>query len=206
MSNPRNRPVTIGLRIYRALARAFPDDFKTEYGSDLAQTAEDSIEQVWRREGVLGLLRMLADIALRIPIEHMAELRRDIRYGLRTLAGSPGFTFVALASLSLGIAVATCAYSEVNGLILRDLPDVRRPGELVALQAPVAYPTYQRYRETPPSHPCRPMSPRFLSAFRLAAARRESGGIWLLTRTSPHWAWLHQLVTSSTRNGIELAA
>lgn len=150
MSNPRNRPVTIGLRIYRALARAFPDDFKTEYGSDLAQTAEDSIEQVWRREGVLGLLRMLADIALRIPIEHMAELRRDIRYGLRTLAGSPGFTFVALASLSLGIAVATCAYSEVNGLILRDLPDVRRPGELVALQAPVAYPTYQRYRENPP--------------------------------------------------------
>ena len=68
-------------------------------------------------------------------------------YGLRMLAASKGFTLVALVSLSLGIAVATCAYSEVNGLILRDLPGVPRPGELVALEAPTLYPNYLRYRE-----------------------------------------------------------
>jgi predicted permease len=148
VSNPRNGPAAIGLRVYRALARAFPEDFKNEYGSDLARTAEDAVEQVWRREGMRGLLRMLADVALRVPIEHLAELRRDIRYGLRTLAGSPGFTLVAVASISLGIAVATCAYSEVNGLILRDLPGAPRPEELVALQAPVSFPGYKRYRES----------------------------------------------------------
>ena len=71
----------------------------------------------------------------------------DIRYGLRMLAGSPGFTAVALISLSLGICVATSAYSELNGLVLRNIPGVSNPGELVALQAPVSYPSYKRYRD-----------------------------------------------------------
>jgi macrolide transport system ATP-binding/permease protein len=147
MMHPHQRPVAIGLRLYRALARAFPSEFKNAYGDDLAQMTEDAIEPVWQRYGALGLVRLLADIAIRVPIEHLAELRQDVRYGLRMLAASPGFTLVALVSLSLGIAVATCAYSEVNGLILRDLPGVPKPQELVALEAPTSYPNYKRYRE-----------------------------------------------------------
>ena len=80
-------------------------------------------------------------------IESLSELRRDVQYGLRTLAASPGFTLVAIASLSLGIAVVTCAYSEVNGLIFRDIPGVRGAGDLAALQEPSSYPNYLRYRE-----------------------------------------------------------
>ncbi len=79
--------------------------------------------------------------------EYFAELLRDVRHGLRVLAGSPGFTAVALVSLALGIAIATSAYSEMNGLILRDLPGVSDPDQLVALQAPTSYPNYKRYRE-----------------------------------------------------------
>jgi macrolide transport system ATP-binding/permease protein len=78
---------------------------------------------------------------------HFADLGRDIRHGLRVLAGSPGFTSVALISLTLGIAIATCAYSEMNGLILRDLSVVSNPDQLVALQLPASYPSYKRYRE-----------------------------------------------------------
>ena len=78
---------------------------------------------------------------------YFADLRQDIRHGLRVLAGSPGFTSVALISLTLGIAIATCAYSEMNGLILRDLPVVSNPDQLVALQLPASYPSYKHYRE-----------------------------------------------------------
>jgi putative ABC transport system permease protein len=141
-----NRPVAITLRIYRALARAFPHEFKNVYGDELLQVAEDAIEPVWRRHGIAGLVRLLLDIAIRVPAEYLAELRHDIRYGLRMLAGSPGFTAVALISISLGICIATCAYSEMNGM-LRDLPGVPEPDRLVALQVPVSYPAYQRYRE-----------------------------------------------------------
>lgn len=80
------------------------------------------------------------------PAEQLAEFRRDIGYGLRTLGNSPGFTWVAVVSLSLGIAIATCAYSEVYGLILRDIPGVPKPDELVALGVPASYPNYLRYR------------------------------------------------------------
>jgi macrolide transport system ATP-binding/permease protein len=140
-----NRPVEIGLRLYRALAGAFPHEFKSAYEDELVQVTEEAIDEIWRRHGVLGLARLLLDIALRVPAEHLAELRQDVRYGLRMLAASPGFTAVALISLSLGITIATCAYSEMSGL-LRDLPGVADPGQLVALEAPSSYPAYQRYR------------------------------------------------------------
>ncbi len=140
------QPVSITLRLYRALADAFPQEFRNVYGDEMIETAEDSIEPIWRRYGVFGLARLVVDVALRIPVEYASELRRDIRFGLRRLAGSPGFTAVALVSLSLGICIATCAYSEMNGL-LRDLPGVTQPEQLVAFQAPVSYPDYKRYRD-----------------------------------------------------------
>ena len=77
----------------------------------------------------------------------LGELRQDVRYGLRTLAASPGFTAVALLSLTLGIGVATSAYSELNGFIGRDVPGAVRPGDLVTMESPIAYPDYRRYRE-----------------------------------------------------------
>jgi putative ABC transport system permease protein len=91
-------------------------------------------------------MRLLADSLIRAPVEYLGELRQDIRYGLRMLAGSPGFTAMALVSLSLGICIATCAYSEMNGL-LRDLPGVPNPDQLVALKTPASYPNYKRYRD-----------------------------------------------------------
>ena len=145
MTHTSNGPVRIGLRLYRVLAAAFPCEFRNAYGDELVQVTEDAIEEIWRRHGMPGLARLLLDIALRVPAEHLAELRQDIRYGLRMLARSPGFTAVALISLSLGICIATCAYSELNGL-LRDLPGVPHPDQLVSLQAPSSYPAYQRYR------------------------------------------------------------
>ncbi len=75
------------------------------------------------------------------------ELRGDIRYGIRTLAGAPGFTAVALISLSLGIAVASGAFSIMNGWVLRDVPGIRDADGLLLLERPLSYPDYQRYRD-----------------------------------------------------------
>lgn len=137
---------SITLRLYRALLNAFPHEFRSVYGDSLLRAAEDAAEPTWRSHGPGGLLRLLADAALRIPAEYLTEFRRDVRHGLRMLARSPGFTAVALVSLSLGISVATCAYSEMNG-VLRELPGVTEPAQLVALGTPVSFPAYRRYRE-----------------------------------------------------------
>ena len=64
MTHPSNRPVALSLRLYRALARAFPDEFRNAYGDELVRVAEDAIEPIWRHHGMLGLARLLLDIAI----------------------------------------------------------------------------------------------------------------------------------------------
>jgi predicted permease len=54
--------------------------------------------------------------------EYLSELSQDVTFAVRQLIGNPGFTFVAVATLALGIGATAAIFSAVRAVVLRPLP------------------------------------------------------------------------------------
>ena len=78
----------------------------------------------------------------------MNTLLREIRYAVRVLAKSPGFTAVIVISIALGLAATTTVFSIANGLLWGELP-VKDPGRMVMFSEghSFSYPDYIDYRD-----------------------------------------------------------
>jgi predicted permease len=142
-----NLRVTVCLAFYRRLASAYPHEFRMLYGEDLDRLGEDAAPEAWRRYGVPGLLRLLADIAIRMPAAYLAEFRQDLAYAMRMLAKAPGFTAVAVLSLGVGIGICCAVLSECRAII-GPAPGLRDPETLATfIWTQVSYPHFERYRD-----------------------------------------------------------
>ena len=84
----------------------------------------------------------------------MSKFLQDLRYGFRTMMKRPGFTFIAVMTLALGIGSSTAIFTVVDAAVIRGLP-YRSPNELYHMwertpqkefdQREFSYPDYQDY-------------------------------------------------------------
>ena len=86
----------------------------------------------------------------------LEQLGRDIRYALRQLRKSPGFSITATAMLAVAVCANSTVFSWIDGTMLRPIPGARDTGDLVSLQRgernfsptpPFSYLDYRDLRE-----------------------------------------------------------
>ena len=118
--NQLDRDLDEELRAYAELVSA--EKIKTGMSPEEAYRAT-------RREmgGTEQIRQAVRDIRAGVLLDRLVQ---DISYGIRTLSRSPGFCFVAVITLALGIGANTAMFSLLDQIVLRLLP-VREPERLV---------------------------------------------------------------------------
>jgi len=114
------------------------EELDEEIQSHLRMAAEERMKQGESAEQArTAALREFGNIGLVKEVTRdmwgwswLETLLQDLRYGLRQLSRSPGFTVVVVLTLALGIGANSTVFSVLNGLFLRALP-VPEPERLV---------------------------------------------------------------------------
>jgi putative ABC transport system permease protein len=114
-------------------AREIESYLECETADNLARgmAAEEAGRAARRKLGNTTLIR--EEIYRMNSIGWMELLYHDLRYGLRMLRKSPGFSLVAVLSLALGIGATTAIFSVVYGVLISPYP-YARPNEIWAPQ------------------------------------------------------------------------
>src|SRR5271163_2513524 len=124
----------------------------------------------------------------------LESLLQDVRFSLRVLRKSPGFTIVAILTLALGIGANAVVFSVINALILHPLnvPQAQSLYQLMRGKDKAGYQSYPDYLEL------RDRNRSFdqLAAYDAAIAGIDSGG-------DPSSAWV-ELVTGNYFDGLRL--
>ena len=109
--------------LYKSLLLLYPKAFRDEYASDLCSIYKQRRQETSGSFGVLIFwLKEFLDTLQNALHVHLDILRRDVRFGFRTITRNPAFAFTAIIVTALGIGANTAVFSVVNHVLVRPLP------------------------------------------------------------------------------------
>lgn len=127
------RDTPFSLKLYRWLLRLYPVAFRENYSGPIERDFRDELAESGGGWALAALwIRLLADLAVSVPVQVSREVFQDLRYTLRLWAGRPWHAGFAITALAIGIGANTGVFSVVNALLLRSLP-FREPDRLALL-------------------------------------------------------------------------
>ncbi len=141
-------------RMERELDRELRFHFESQVADKVAAGMSEAEARRTTRLDFGGLEQIKEDCRESRGTLWLASIAQDLRFGMRILVRSPGFSLTAILVLALGIGVSTLAFSLYNLIALQSIP-VREPATLVKIErrspeniAPgVPYASIAYYRE-----------------------------------------------------------
>jgi predicted permease len=138
-------------------------EFADELGAHIAMHVEDGVRaglapEEARRRALIhlgGVEQTRQAVRERAGLPWIEDLVRDVRFGLRTMARNPGFTWVAVLTLAIGIGATATVFAWIHAVLLQPLGGVTDPSRLVTLETvtaggdwvPNSYSDYKDFRD-----------------------------------------------------------
>jgi len=138
------------MRFYRALLHLFPRSFRAEYSGEMIK----DFAREWndaRGISVIGLLvTTIVDVFANATQVHFDILRQDLKYAIRSLRRTPGFTITAILVAAIGIGATTATFTLADHVLIRALP-FPEPDELVKVWEDHSARGYPHLEPSPPN-------------------------------------------------------